>query len=224
VTRWRRPGADQLLLVYLVLVAASGTLGWLSHAPRAQDQLGSLLFAAFLTWRVSRGGWISHSLLLISSAVSYGTAALSLARSWDRPVLGLLFLGAAQLALLLSPAVYLRSRCQQADGILSDDGWAQLLWRPPTWLLPWALLGGGVITLACLGHMDWGPAAGCHPAASPGCSALSEGYPLRWLTADQNVPVISKRALLRDFAQWTVVSGSVLYLGWLPVAGRPGRL
>ncbi len=45
--------------------------------------------------------------------------------------------------------------------------------------------------------------------------ALAEGYPLRWLTAHQNEPVISKGALLKDCAQWALGGMSVLYLGWL---------
>ena len=50
---------------------------------------------------------------------------------------------------------------------------------------------------------------------SGACSALAEGYPLRWLTARQNQPLIVKGALLKDCAQWVLVSMSVLYLGWL---------
>lgn len=50
---------------------------------------------------------------------------------------------------------------------------------------------------------------------SDACSALAEGYPLRWLTADQNMPLIFKGALLRDWAQWVLISTSVLYPGWL---------
>jgi hypothetical protein len=56
---------------------------------------------------------------------------------------------------------------------------------------------------------------GCRPAASDACSALAEGYPLRWLTARQNAPVILKGALLKDCAQWALASTSILYLAWL---------
>jgi hypothetical protein len=94
-------------------------------------------------------------------------------------------------------------------------GWARLVRRPPAWLLPWGLLAGVVVTLACLGNMDWATITGCRPAGSGACVHLVEGYPLRWLTADQNVPLISKGALLKDCAQWALASTSVLYLGWL---------
>jgi hypothetical protein len=83
------------------------------------------------------------------------------------------------------------------------------------WLLPWGLLAGGLLTLACLGHMDWTAIPGCRPAASDACSALAEGYPLRWLTAHQNAPAISKGPLLKDFAQWALAAASALYLAWL---------
>lgn len=91
---------------------------------------------------------------------------------------------------------------------------AGLVRRPPSWLLSCGLLAGALLTLACLGNMDWVAIPGCRPAASDACAALAEGYPLRWLTAHQNVPVISKGALLRDWAQWALVSTSVLYLAW----------
>jgi hypothetical protein len=63
--------------------------------------------------------------------------------------------------------------------------------------------------------MDVTTIAGCRPAASDACSALAEGYPLRWLTAIQGTPVISKEALLRDSVQWALDCTSLLYLAWL---------
>jgi len=68
--------------------------------------------------------------------------------------------------------------------------------------------------MAFLGSMDWVTIAGCRPAGADACTALVEGYPLRWLTAYQNVPVVSKGALFKDWAQWTLASMSVLYLAW----------
>jgi len=63
--------------------------------------------------------------------------------------------------------------------------------------------------------MDFIAIPGCRSATSGACSALAEGYPLRWLTAYQNEPVIFKGALLKDCAQWALASTSVLYLAWL---------
>lgn len=71
------------------------------------------------------------------------------------------------------------------------------------------------MTLACLGNGDFLPIPGCRTAASSACTALAEGYPLRWLTAYQNNPLISKGALLKDCAQWALASTLVLYLAWL---------
>ena len=59
---------------------------------------------------------------------------------------------------------------------------------------------------------------GCRATASGTCTALVEGYPLPWLTAQQNDPLIFKGALLKDCAQWALVSMSVLYLGWSRIA------
>jgi hypothetical protein len=115
---------------------------------------------------------------------------------------------------LVSPPVYGRTRRPPIS--VRAPGWARLAHRPPAWLLPWGLLAGVLVTLACLGSMDWVAVPGCRPAASDACTALAEGYPLRWLTAVQtNVPLISKGALFKDCAQWALVSTSVLYMAWL---------
>ena len=63
------------------------------------------------------------------------------------------------------------------------------------------------------------------PAASDACSALAEGYPLRWLTAvPTNEPLISKGALFKDCAQWALASTSLLYLAWLRLTVPGGGL
>jgi hypothetical protein len=84
------------------------------------------------------------------------------------------------------------------------------------------LLAGVLLTLAYLGSMGFTAISGCRPAASGACSALAEGYPLRWLTAYRNEPVIFKGALLKDCAQWAVTSMSVLYLAWLWLTAPTG--
>jgi hypothetical protein len=223
VTRWRRPGADEILLVYLLLATIGFICRWLSHSYSSQNPLWSFLIAAFLAWRVSRGGRVSRMILIIGSGASCAGAALAVARQWDLSVMALVIIGAAQVALLASPPVYGRTR-RPVPVPARAPGWAQLVRRPPAWLLPWGLLAGAVLTLACLGSMDWVAIPGCRPAASGACSALAEGYPLRWLTAHQNEPVISKGALLKDCAQWALASTSALYLAWLWLTAPGSRL
>lgn len=210
--RWRQPGADEILQIFLLLAAIGSALNWLSHI-HGQDLLGSFLLTAFLTWRVSRGGRVSRAILLMISGASYAAAALAVARRWDVAVVALVLISAAQLALLASPSVYGRTR--PAPLLVRAPGWAQLVRRPPGWLLPWGLLAGALVTLAYLGNMSPIAIPGCRAAASEACSALAEGYPLHWLTAAQNAPLIFKEALLRDWAQWVLISMSVLYLGWV---------
>jgi hypothetical protein len=213
VARWRRPGADEILLVFLLLAAFGFICSWLAHSYSSQNPVSSFLSTAFLAWRVSRGGRISRMILITGSCAACAVAALAVARLWDVAVAALVIIGAVQIALLVSPPVYGRTRRTPVQ--VRARGWAQLVRRPPMWLLPWALVAGTLLTLACLARMDWVAIAGCRPAASGACSALAEGYPLRWLTAHQNEPLVLKGALLKDCAQWVLVSTSVLYLGWL---------
>jgi hypothetical protein len=217
VTGWRRPGADEVLLVYALLATIGFTWSWLSHSDGPQNPwslLSSVLVTAFLARRVSRGGRVSRMILIIISGVSYAVTALAVARLWDLTIMALVIIYAAQVTLLASPPVDARTR-RPVPVPVRGRGWAQLVRRPPAWLLPWGLLAGVLLTLACLGHMDWVAVPGCRPAASDACITLAEGYPLRWLTAYQGSPEISKAALLKDCTQWALVSTSVLYLAWL---------
>ena len=88
------------------------------------------------------------------------------------------------------------------------------------------------MTVLCLGSMNWQAMPGCGPPGVsmrqlPGrCIELAEGYPLRFLSADQNIPEINKTAMARDLVQWALVSSSVLYLvcwtdpgGWRRLPG-----
>ena len=219
MTRWRRPGAGEILLVYLLLVAVS--LPLILHVRRGSyDLLPDFLLTVFLTWRVSRGGRISRIILIFVSVVSYAGAVLAVAQSWNLAVVALVIDGAAQVVLLISPPVYGRTR-RPIPAQVRAPGWARLVRRPPVWLLPWGLIAGLLVTLACLGHVDWAAIPGCRPTASDACTALVEGYPLHWLTAIQNVHLISKAALFKDSVQWVLASWSALYLIWLRVAPLP---
>ncbi len=161
-------------------------------------------------------------ILIIVSTASCAVTAFAVARLWDLTIVALVIICVAQVALLVSPPVYGRTR-RPVPIPVRARGWAQLVRRPPVWLLPCGLLAGVIVTLACLGSMDWVAIPGCRPTASDACSALAEGYPLRWLTAKQSEPVISKGALLRDCAQWALASTSVLYLAWLWMTAPSGR-
>ena len=215
MTRWWRPGASEILLVYMLLATIGFIWDW-QPSPSAgkESTLATFLVTAFLGWRVARGGRISRMTLILISGGSYVVAVLSVARRWDFTFLALVIISAAQVALLASPPVYGRTR-RPVPIPARAPGWAQLVRRPPAWLLPWGLLAGVLVSLACLGSMDITAIAGCRPAASDACSALAEGYPLRWLTAIQGTPLISKEALLRDSVQWALGCTSLLYLAWL---------
>jgi hypothetical protein len=218
MARWQQPGAGEMLQVYLLLSVVAFLLGFLWRPALLRDDVVSFLVVVFCVWRVSRGGRISRMILIIVSGVSYVSAVLAVARSWDLLIAALTIIYAAQIALLVSPAVYGRTR--RAPIQVRAGGWAQLVRRPPSWLLPCGLLLGVVVTLAYLGSMGVVAVPGCRPAAAEACSVLAEGYPLRWLTAPQGTPVIDKYALVRDCAQWALACSSVLYLAWLRL--RPG--
>jgi hypothetical protein len=140
VARWRRPGVDEMLLVFVLLAAIGSLCSWLSHRPDQSDPL-AFLASVFLAWRVSCGGRIARMLLILYSGASYAAAALDVARSWNAAVVTLLIVAAAQVALLLSEPVYWHTRATPAT--VRMPGWTQLMRRPPIWLLlPWGLLAG----------------------------------------------------------------------------------
>jgi hypothetical protein len=93
--------------------------------------------------------------------------------------------------------------------------------RPPLWLILAGLLAGLVVTLMYLGNMSFTPIPGYGPAGASlhllpeRCIGLARGYPWRFLTADQGTPMISSAALIKDWAQWSLVSFSAFYLIWL---------
>lgn len=248
-TRWRirmahlwRNGAGGLLAIYVLLgvaavVAAAVARPVLSCPASANtssakcwfpynDQPVWLPFLAFLAWRISRGGGISRIGLIGWSALGYAAVATMIARVWSLPALGLLAIHAVQIALLTSPAVYQRTRRDDhaaLPGPRAQRGW------PPLWLVSAGLLAGLVVTLLYLANMSWTPIPGCGvPGASleqlpARCIGLAQGYPLRFLTADQSIPLIDKEALIKDWAQWSLVSFSVFYLLWLRRGtGPPG--
>jgi hypothetical protein len=229
---WReQPGP--LLVAFLVLYALSGPAAFtLTHSsgpggrPAVLISIPWLILVPFLTWRVWRGGRISRVLLIVNGVLGYTGIALHLARLWRPLDVWLLADLAAQVALLVSPAVYERTRPGTHYRAATV---APLAGKPRGWMLLGSLLAGLVITLLFLAQMGWTAVPGCGPASAslahlPGrCTGLAQGYPLRFLIGDQGVPEIDKLALIKDWAQWSLVSGSVLYAFQVLRLGRQDR-
>jgi hypothetical protein len=218
---WRNEAGIVLLAYFIACAAALGCFAVGHPGPRAQQTplaqgAVSLLLTAFLTWRVWRRGRISRAILILAAMGEFIRFAHLGPGGWNPSVLGLLAIYAAQLALLLSPAVSLRCWKDESHRPSAD---ALAAWAAPRlWMGLTALLVGLVVTLLFLGSMDWGALPGCGPAGAAlaqlpdRCFVLQEGLPLRFLSAYQGVPDISKTALIEDWAQWSLVSFSLLYL------------
>lgn len=229
IARAWRGNAGILLAAYLLLSLATLAIAVNSHPPLGCPATGGCRLppsyqlawpvVAFLTWRVSRGGHVSRILLILWSGAGYAAVATTIARAWSPLAFGLLAAQALQIALLTSPAVYQRTRRPGDQRFPVRD--ALPSW-PPLWLALAGLFTGLVVTLLYLGNMGYTPIPGCGPPGAAAlhqlpdrCFALAEGYPLRFLTADQNTPIINTGALIKDWAQWSLVSFSSFYLLWL---------
>jgi hypothetical protein len=216
VARISRNSPGRLLAVYLIL----GVIAWAVSHPSlpAKAQPFSFLLAVFLAWRVSRGGWISRIILILTSTFSFTGAAFVGTPQWSPGILALLAIYAAQVALLVSPAIYQRTRRYPAPDEVKA---LSRRWTPPLWLPLSALLAGLVATLASLGHEGWAAIPGCGPAGATiaqlpnRCFGLAQGYPVRFLTATQSTPLIDKTAFAEDWAHWAIVSFAVLYMALL---------
>jgi hypothetical protein len=219
--RWRTPGVREVLILFLLLGAVELVLfGQLPGVGPSKPDKVLAAWMLFWTWRVSRGGGISHAFLLLTTGGAYLNVILSVARHWNPLLAALAAVCAMQFLLLISPPV--RARLGRET---ERTSWANVvagLRRPPAWLLLGGVLAGLLVTLALLGNMTWAPVPGCTPAGSGSCIGLVEGYPLRWLTALQNQPMIDKGALFKDFLQWTLLSWSVLYVAWSSLYRQPG--
>lgn len=219
MSRIWRSGPGQVLVLYLVLDVIAVACAAVAHPALPQRaQAPWLPLAAFLAWRVSRGGRPSRVILIILGVLSFAGDAFIGTRSWSLLALLLLAIYAAQIALLVSPAVYQRTR---RDPLSAWAATASVKSRPPLWMVLIALLAGLVVTLLYLGNMDWAAIPGCGPAGAAiaqlpnRCFGLTQGYPVRFLTAVQGTPEIDKGALIEDWAQWSLVSFSAFYLLWL---------
>ena len=145
--------------------------------------------------------------------------ASEIASRFGLAVFGMLAAYAAQVALLLSPAVYQRTR---APGWAAPAGWARL--RPPLAVILLGILAGLGVTLLGLASMS-SPPPGCDYGDAgrlPGivCLTVAEGAPLRWLTAYHGAPVVNWAAMARDWAQDAVISVAALYSFWIATRAR----
>jgi hypothetical protein len=184
-----------------------------------------------LAWLVCRGSQIARMLLLIASWVGFLGAALDTAQWWDAQVFALLLIEAGMLALLLSPAVYLRTR-----NVGRIVGWpdavpARLLgerWRLAVLGAP--LLGLG-LTFAWLGHPTSLRSRLGYPAIH---GPWGRGYPLpvdHGLTETAAIGgpiwhlhgalITSWASFGRDYVQWTLASLVLFAVLWLWFQRRP---
>jgi len=211
------------LLLFVATLAGADTR---TSASRPAD-LGSPLIAAFLAWRVTRGGWFSRGLIIVFTigVIQHLLWGVDLT-SGGLVSLGLLAICLVQIALLVSTPIYERTRREWADRPPIS---ARLWPTPPWWMAAAALAGGMLLTLLFLGSEDFQsvPCAPATPSAPPArCETLAQGFPVHFLSASPSVnvaaPVIIKRAAAEDLAVWTALSFAACYLIWLP-SQRPGE-
>lgn len=240
---WRKPGI--LMIAYVILFelaepwSARSSPAAVGHLARGIDP-GALLFAAFLAWRVTRGGSLARGLLVLGTGVEISGLLTSPGmRSGSLISFGLLAIYLVQIALLVSTPIYFRTRKTQVG--LAPDG-SRLWVLPPSWMPVAALSAGVIITLLFLGNMDFQTVPGCqapgylapHSPPLSQCMTLAEGYPIHYLSASPSLslnsgtkvtagnlalladPVIGKSAAVEDLAIWTLVSFTGFYLLWLP--------
>lgn len=214
---WRDPRRAGLLMAACFLISLAVSPGVFLKVGSGPPGLGTHVFgalvSAFFAWRVTRGGRISRMLLVISAGIGFLTTAFEIAPRFGPVVFGLLIAYAAQLALLLSPAVYQRTRPPDWAGRVR---WTRV--RPPLALLLLGILAGLVVTLLGLAHIDF-PVSGCH-YGDPGrvsmtCLTVVDGWPLRWLGGYRSALVVDWAAMAKDLVQYAVIGGSVFYCFWL---------
>jgi hypothetical protein len=221
---WRtRPGL--LMAAFLALAVAARLLAGSAHLTLRQAGVdSSFLLQLFWCWRVLRGGRISRVLLILSVGSSYAVAVTHLAWWWDPQAIGLLAVSAAQLALLLSPAAYLRTRPDAAAVPVTADvqATAVIHFRLRLWMLTTAALAGLILALALLDPVRTVSLPGCSPESAPArCFASGHGYPLL-VQSSEGSRAWDWVAFVKDSAQWALISLSVMYLLWLYSQSRVG--
>ena len=156
---WRDPRRAGLLMgAYVVLSLAAGPVVSTrvgSGPPGLAGHVFGVVVAGFLAWRVTQGGRVSRTLLIIDAEIGFLVTASVIASRFGPAVFALLAVYAAQAALLLSPAVYQRTR---PPGWAAPVGWARL--RPPLAVILLGILAGLVVTLLGLASMASGSPPG----------------------------------------------------------------
>jgi len=212
---WRNsPG--QLLALYLILGVLALVVAAVSHPSLSvEPDAPWLLVAVFLAWRVSRGARVSRVVLILAGMVLFAGTASIHTRLWSYGVLALLAIYGMQIALLVSPVIYQRTRRNdQPDRVPT----VMMRWTPPLWMPLSGLLAGLVATLLSLANMGEAAIPGCGPTRAAiaelprRCFGLAQGYPVRFLTAYQGTPLIHKAGLVEDWAHWSIVSFAVFYI------------
>ena len=229
---WRDPRRAGLLMWAFFLIALAvgpaiyfdvtvssgngpaGPPGWLYGAA----------FSAFFAWRVTRGGRVSRMLLIIATGATYLGTASMIAHHFTPATFGRLLALAAQVALLVSPAVYLRTRPAGqawAEAVPAVPAARTRVW-PPFALLLLGVLAGLCATVFGLTTVSYPLAPGCAQGVAPPvlCATTAEGTPLPWLTFHQGTLVLNWAAMARDWTEFAVIGASVLYAGWLATAAR----
>jgi hypothetical protein len=201
---WRDPRWTGLLMAgYFLLSLAVGPDGFFRVDTRPVGPgttVSGALAAGFFAWRVTRGGRVSRMLLIWTTWGAFAAMAFDIASRFGPVIFAALVACAAQLALLLSPAAYQRTRPR---GWAGPTGWTRV--RPPLALLLFGALAGLVVALLGLAHLDTPP---------PGLP-VADGFPLRWLSTYHSALVVDWGAMLKDWSQYTVISTAVLYGFWL---------
>jgi hypothetical protein len=111
---WRDPRrAGWLMSAYFLLSLVTGPVIYLRVGPAplvpGPGAFG-WVFSAFFAWRVTRGGRVSRVLLIVGAVLSCLAAVSMVAFRFTPAALGVLAAGGVQVAVLLSPAVYQRTR------------------------------------------------------------------------------------------------------------------
>jgi hypothetical protein len=208
--------AGLLMAAYFLISLAPGPSVFVTNGsgpPGPGTHVLGALVSAFFAWRVTLGGRISRMLLVMSAEIGLLTTAFEIASRFGPVVFGVLIANAAQIALLLSLAVYQRTRPPDWAGPV---GWARV--RPPLALLLLRVLAGLVATLLGLAQFSFSP-PGCDYGdagwVSMTCLTVVDGWPLRWLGGYHSALVVDWAAMAKDLVQDAVIGASVFYCFWL---------
>jgi hypothetical protein len=219
---WRDPRRAGLLMgAYFLISLATGPVVFVRAASGPSGVAGHVfgaIVAGFFAWRVTRGGRVSRTILIIAAECTFLVTASGIASRFGPVIFSLLAAYAAQVALLLSPAVYQRTR---TPGWAGPAGWDRL--RPPVAVLLLGILAGLVVMLLGLSSMST-PPTGCGYGDADRVPMtlcmVADGAPLHWLTAYHGAPVVDWVAMAKDWAEDAVIGASALYGFWLATRAR----